>query len=57
MSDRKRGKGLREFLAEDTSLMEKITFEEFQNNKTAPDNSDADIEEVYRTYLELTENL
>lgn len=48
-------KGLYGFLRDDESLMEKITFEEFQNRKPGADNSDETIEKVYREYCRLTE--
>lgn len=50
-------KGLRDFLAEDASLAEEITFADYQNKKSAPDNSDREIREVYENYRALLEKL
>lgn len=50
-------KGLQEFLAEDESLAEKMTFADYQNKKSAPGNSDRGIREVYETYRTILEKL
>lgn len=50
-------KGLQDFLAEDESLAEKMTYADYQNKKSAPDNSDRGISEVYETYCTLLEKL
>ncbi|MDE6664442.1 MAG: hypothetical protein K2K46_14045 [Lachnospiraceae bacterium] len=49
------GKGLYDFLAEDAGLTDKITVEEFQNKKAVPNNSDDEIDKVYKTYCTLLE--
>lgn len=50
-------KGLQEFLKEDVSLTEKISYEEFEEKKAAPGNSDDGISEAYRTYRAELEKL
>lgn len=50
-------KGLQEFLAEDESLAEKMSFADYQNKKAAPSNSDREIREVYETYRAILEKL
>ena len=40
-----------DFIAEDKSLTTKITYEEFENKKAAPGNSDDGIEEAFEAYL------
>ncbi|MBR1478734.1 MAG: hypothetical protein IJ608_12380 [Lachnospiraceae bacterium] len=46
-------KGLVGFLNDDSSLLEETTLEEFETGKVAPDNSDDDIEDAYRTYCRI----
>lgn len=43
-------KGLEALLEDDPGLREKITYEEYQNGKTIPENSDQPLEEVYQEY-------
>lgn len=50
-------KGLQDFLNEDSSLTEKITYEEFLDKKLAPNNSDDPIEEVYWDYRRIIDSL
>ena len=50
-------KGLQDFLAEDVSLTDQISYEEFQAKKAAPNNSDNEIAEVYQTYRTAVEKL
>lgn len=50
-------KGLQDFLTEDESLAEKMTYTDYENKKSAPDNSDRGIREVYETYRTLLEKL
>lgn len=50
-------KGLQDYLAEDASLMEEITYEEFENKKVAPGNSDKSISEAYQVYQKYCANL
>ncbi|MCM1143342.1 MAG: hypothetical protein NC318_07050 [Blautia sp.] len=57
MGEKIKGKGLFGFLEEDTSLKEKISYEEFQGKKAVPDNSDETIEKAYQDYCTLTEKI
>ena len=50
-------KGLQDFLTEDASLTEKVTYEEFQNRKAAPNNTDDMIAEAYKAYRDALEKL
>lgn len=50
-------KGLQEFLAEDSSLTEQMTYAEFQDKKAAPNNTDDAIAEVYKAYRAALEKL
>lgn len=50
-------KGLQEFLAEDTSLTEQVTYAEFQNKKAAPNNTNDRISEAYKAYCTALERL
>lgn len=50
-------KGLQDFLAEDRSLAEEMSYADYQDKKSAPDNSDRGIKEVYETYCALLEKL
>ena len=50
-------KGLKEFLTEDASLTEKLTYEEFQEKKAAPGNSDDGIYEAYEAYCTALEKM
>lgn len=43
-------KGLQGFLADDMSLTERVTHEQFLEKKTAPNNSDDELGEVYKVY-------
>lgn len=43
-------KGLQGYLAEDASLMEEITYEEFEGKKVTPGNSDESINDAYQVY-------
>lgn len=46
-----------DFIAEDESLTKKITLEEYENNKFAPENSDETIEEAYAAYKRVMKKL
>lgn len=49
-----RQKGFAEYLADDPSLAEKYTYEEFYNQKNAmPDNEDVTIEQVINACIEM----
>lgn len=50
-------KRLQEFLAEDPSLTEQMTYADFQDKKAAPNNTDDAIAEVYKAYREVLEKL
>ena len=55
MSDDKlKRKKLQDFLEEDKSLTEKISYEEFLKKKAAPNNTDDSITEVYEKYKKIT---
>ncbi len=45
-----RPKGLKEILAENKTLSQKITYEEYEAGKTVPKNTDKPIETVYANY-------
>lgn len=45
-----RPKGLEAFLEDDPGLQEKFTYEDYQQGKINPDNSDQPIEKVYKEY-------
>ncbi len=45
-----RPKGLKEILAENKTLSQKITYEEYEAGKTIPKNSDETIEAAYANY-------
>lgn len=55
--EKNKTKGLQEFLAEDSSLMERMTYAEFQSKKAAPDNTDDPLPDVYKAYCDALENL
>lgn len=57
MGERIEGKGLRGFLEDDASLIEKMTTDEFQEKKAIPNNSDYEVEKVYQTYCTLLEKM
>ena len=50
---RMKGKCLNDYLAEDPSLKQKYSYEEFLSKKTAPDNTDIPIKEAYAEYKEV----
>ena len=50
-------KGLQDYLNEDPSLTEKITYEEFINNQKPTGKKDDGLEEAYNTYLKDLETL
>lgn len=50
-------KGLEQFLEEDPSLRESISYTEFENKKAAPNNSDKKLAVVYQTYCDVVEKL
>lgn len=43
-------KGLDALLNDDPSLKKKLTYEEYQAGESVPDNSDYQIEDVYKEY-------
>lgn len=45
-----RPKGLKEILAENKTLTKKITYEEYECGKAAPQNSDETIDAAYENY-------
>ncbi len=46
-------KGLAEFLEEDSSLKEKITYDQYIQNGAVPENSDDELEKVYQVYCKI----
>ncbi len=53
-----KGKGFREYLADDPSLAEKFTYEEFfAQKKAAPVNEDVTIEQAFSVCMEMFEKL
>lgn len=50
-------KSCMDFVAEDKSLSKKMTAEEYENNKFAPENSDESLSEAYATYKKVIEEL
>ena len=48
-------KGIMDFIKEDKSLSKKITYEEYENKKAVPKNSDIPIEKAYEAYLTVLE--
>lgn len=50
-------KNLQKFLAEDRSLTEKMTYEQFQSKETAPNNSDDAIDAAYKGYCDALKKL
>lgn len=49
-------KSLQDYLDEDPSLREKITYEEFQRRQNCSGQIDDDIEEAYNAYLRILES-
>lgn len=43
-------KGLEEYLQDDADLMKEITYQQYQDKKAAPRNTDHPIEEAYDEY-------
>lgn len=53
-----RQKGFKEYMADDPSLAEKYTYEEFYGQKNAtPDNEDVAIEQVFNACMEMCSTL
>lgn len=50
-------KSCMDFIAEDESLLKKMTAEEYENNKFAPENSDESLSEAYVAYKKVMEEL
>lgn len=50
-------KGLQDFLDENPSLTEKITYEEYMNSQKATNQKDDGVEEAYNGYLKVLETL
>lgn len=51
-------KGLQDYLAEDPSLSEKITYEEFQRRQNAPaEIKDDGVTEAYESYCKIVQEL
>lgn len=50
-------KSCMDFIAEDESLSKKMTAEEYENNKFAPENSDESLSEAYTAYKKIMEEL
>ena len=50
-------KGLQDYLNDDPSLTEKITYEEFINSQKTTGIKDDGVEEAYNSYLKVLENL
>lgn len=48
-----KGKSLNDYLKDDPSLMEKYSYKDFLAKKTAPDNTDSPIKEVYAKYKKI----
>ncbi len=46
-----------DFIAEDESLSTKMTAEDYENNKFAPENSDESLNEAYAAYKRVMEKL
>ena len=46
-------KGLEEILEENSTLTQKITYEEYEEGKTVPKNSDITIEAAYANYQKI----
>ena len=57
MEEIKKRKQLQDFLNEDKSLLEKISYEEYIAKKSAPNNSDEPLDKTYRKYREIIEAL
>ncbi len=57
MEEVKKRKQLQDFLKEDKSLLEKISYEEYLAKKSAPNNSDEPLDKTYRKYREIIEGL
>ena len=50
-------KSCMDFIAEDERLSKKMTAEEYENNKFAPENSDESLSEAYAAYKKIMEEL
>lgn len=52
-----KSKGLKEYLEDDPSLTQKITYEEFQNSIISCADLDDGVEDAYKTYKQVIENM
>ena len=50
-------KGLKDFLKDDPSLTKKISYEEYKNKKSTPNNSDEKLEKAYKDYKRIVKAL
>ncbi len=50
-------KGLQEYLQDDASLGEKVTYEQFEQKMLTSGNSDYEVERAYRSYRKALEEL